>query len=321
MMMAEVGCAGILVADTFCGPMEHFPDEGQLLAVASLPTKAGGCAANVAIDLARQGFRVDIAGCVGRDASAKVLLTCLDEHSIGCERITCSEAYPTSKTIILLIAGQDRRYIHSFGANSDFTVAHIDRDWLAGLKVFYLGGLFLMPSFRADEFLDLLTFCRDKGVVSVVDVVVPQDDDVSEQLRPLLGLIDYFLPNDDEAAGITGAADPMEQLRVFRDWGANTVIISRGEKGVVAASKGRFWQAGVFDIPEVVDPSGCGDAFCAGVVSGILRDLDLPDTLRLASALGASATRAIGTTDGVCSAAEAAQFLARNNLDIQTGEL
>ena len=49
--MAEVGCAGILVADMFCGPMQALPREGQLLAIDAIEPGAGGCAANVAISL------------------------------------------------------------------------------------------------------------------------------------------------------------------------------------------------------------------------------------------------------------------------------
>ena len=74
----KVGCAGILVADTFCGPMPALPAEGELLAVASMPTRPGGCAANVAIDLAKQGVaEVEICGCVGRDAGGRMLVESL----------------------------------------------------------------------------------------------------------------------------------------------------------------------------------------------------------------------------------------------------
>ena len=44
-----VGCAGILVADTICGPLPEMPAEGSLVAVDDMPVKVGGCAANVAI--------------------------------------------------------------------------------------------------------------------------------------------------------------------------------------------------------------------------------------------------------------------------------
>ena len=115
--MPDVLCAGILVADTFCGPMAALPREGQLLAVEAMPVKAGGCAANVAIDLAKQGFSVEVAGCLGRDSSAKVVLDCLERFGVSCRRVAYSDGYPTSTTVILLVQGQDRRYIHSFGAN------------------------------------------------------------------------------------------------------------------------------------------------------------------------------------------------------------
>ena len=324
-MKTQVGCAGILVSDTFCGPMQELPREGQLLAVDSLPTKAGGCAANVAVDLARQDIAVDVVGCLGKDSSAQVLVSSLEQAGVGCSRIVYSNELPTSKTVILLVKGQDRRYIHSFGANAAFTVGHIDREWIKSLKVFYLGGLFLMPAFLPDEFIDLLTFCRRQGVITVVDVVIPQNAAskaaLPANLEPLLCAVDYFLPNDDEARAITGYSYPQEQLRTLLSWGANTVFITQGRRGVLAGKGKEFWQAGVYEIDPVVDPSGSGDAFAAGVVTGIMRSWDLPTTLRFASALGASAIRALGTTDGVFSTSQAETFLAAQRLDIQSGNL
>jgi len=69
--VATVGCAGILVAYMFCGPMSALPEPGQLLTVDDMPTSVGGCAANVAIDVARQGIDVEVAGCLGHDAAAE----------------------------------------------------------------------------------------------------------------------------------------------------------------------------------------------------------------------------------------------------------
>lgn len=320
--MTQVGCAGILVSDTFCGPIKEIPPEGQLLAVDSIPTKVGGCAANVAIDLAKQGIQVDVAGCLGTDPSAKVLISSLEENGVGCKHIVYSKEYPTSKTIILLVEGQDRRYIHSFGANAAFTVNHIQRDWIKNQQVFYLGGLFLMPSFLPKELLDLLLYCREQGVITVVDVVIPQNKAIpAETLRSLLKAVDYFLPNDDEACALTGLSDPMGQLHQLLQWGANTIMITRGRKGAVVGRGHQYLQAGTYPITPTIDPTGCGDAFSAGVVTGIVLGWDLPKILRYASALGASATRALGTTDGVFTRPEAEEYMKNNDLEIQCGEL
>jgi len=319
-MMAQVGCAGILVSDTFCGPLRELPPEGQLIAVDSLPTKAGGCAANVAIGLAKQGITVDIAGCLGTDPSASVLLASLAEYGVGCERIVYSDTFPTSKTVILLVSGQDRRYIHAFGANQAFSVGQIDLAWVKGLKVLYIGGLFLMPAFHLDEFIGLLEYCRAEGVTSVVDVVIPQNIPLPANLEPLLRLTDYFIPNEDEALLLTGLADPRDQLRALLRNGANTVFVTLGRNGVLAGRGHRCWQAKTYPMPSV-DPSGSGDAFGAGVVLGALRGWDVPDTIRYASALGASAIRAIGTTDGVFTAPQAKEFLSTVSLELRETEI
>ncbi len=314
--MAGVGCAGILVADTFCGPMDSMPAEGSLVAIDAMPSYPGGCAANTAIDLAKQGIAVDVVGCVGNDAAASVLLDGLSNYGVGCEHIVRVDDAPTSRTVILLVKGQDRRYIHTFGANGLFEVKHIDRDWLANLDVFCLGGLFGMPRLNPAELLSLLKFCREKNVTTLVDVIVPQQQKDLSSLQALLPYVDYFLPNNDEAARITGQTDPVAQARALRDGGVGTVIVTQGSRGVLAANAEGMWRCGVYET-EGLDPSGCGDAFTAGVIVSILRGWDMPSTLRYAAALGASAMRAIGTTDGVFTGSQAETFIETHPLNVE----
>lgn len=314
--MSDILCAGILVADTFCGPMAALPHEGQLLAVESMPVHAGGCAANVAIGLAKQGFSVDVVGCMGRDSSAKVLLDCLGRFGVGCGRISYTDRYPTSTTVILLVQGQDRRYIHSFGANKAFTIEQIEPACLDGLKAFYLGGLFAMPGIRTGRCLDLLAACRRKGIATVLDVVLPHDFAGQADLKALLPHVDYFLPNDDEAKLITGLDDPAAQVRALLAMGAGTVVVTQGKAGALAGRGERLWRSGIYKM-DGIDPSGSGDAFAGGIVTGIVRGYDLPAMLQCASALGASATRAIGTTAGVFTVAELEAFLKDNPMAVR----
>ena len=57
----------------------------------------------------------------------------------------------TSQTLIVNVAGQDRRFIHTFGANAVFAPADIPLDRAAACKVLYLGGYLLMDGVRAEE--------------------------------------------------------------------------------------------------------------------------------------------------------------------------
>lgn len=312
---AKVGCAGILVADTFCGPMDDLPQEGQLLALDSLPSKAGGCAANVSIDLVRQGISVDVCGCLGKDPAAQVVLSGLIDNGVNCKNIVDSPTLPTSKTIILLVKGQDRRYIHSFGANASFSVSDLDLEWLKSLSVFYLGGLFLLPGVDPFELAKLLHICRSYGVTTVLDVVIPQNSVLPSDLSPLLQEVDYFLPNAEEAARITAENEPLAMFRRILSFGAKNVLITLGKYGVIAGNNDQCWQVGSYPV-ECIDPSGSGDAFTAGVITAIIHGWDFPRLLKFASALGASAVRALGTTDGVFTSREAESFIQEHQLNL-----
>ena len=318
--MCKVGCAGILVADIFCGPISELPREGELTAVDEMPLRPGGCAANVAIDLAKQDVEVEVLGCLGADSDAQMLRASLESSGVACDRLVQTSDYATSKTVVLLIEGQDRRFIHLFGANQAFTVDHIDRQWLKNLAVFYLGGLFAMPKVDPEELRDLLHFCRQHDVASVVDVVVSQDFSGQKQLENLLPYVDYFVPNDHEAGQITGQVDPIDQLRALQDWGAKAVIITKGGDGVVASEGNTYWECGTYDV-AVRDPSGAGDAFASGIIAGVLQQWTLPQILPYASVIGASSVRAVGTTTSVFTAEEASSFVNLNPMEITTGTL
>jgi sugar/nucleoside kinase (ribokinase family) len=313
--MAQIGCAGILVKDTFCGPFQALPRPGELVAVNAIRTKAGGCAANVAISLRKQNLGVDLVGCVGRDAAGEILVKELQAARVNCDQLVYTTKYPTSETVILLVEGEDRRYLHAFGANQAFTVQHIDREWLAELDVFYLGGLFAMPGIVSDELLALLAFSREQKVVTVVDVVLPTNFKRTSEIEKLLPYVDWFLPNDAEAAFLTGQTDPLKAILVFQSWGAHGLVVTMGERGAVGAFGNERWRCHAYPW-QTIDPSGAGDAFAGGLITGIAKAWDFAKSLRYASALGASATRTIGTTDGVLTNVQAEQLIAEQPVTI-----
>jgi sugar/nucleoside kinase (ribokinase family) len=231
MTMARIGCAGILVKDTFCGPLKTLPVPGELVAIEAFKTRVGGCAANVAIDLRKQSQTVELVGCIGQDAAGAYLVKELQAAQVNCDQLAYIEEHPTSETVILLVAGEDRRYLHSFGANRAFKVSDIHRDWIAALNLFYLGGLFAMPGIVADELIALLAFAREQKVITVVDVVLPTNFKRATEMERLLPHVDWFLPNDAEAAALTGKVDPLEAIQTFRRWGGHDIIVTLGDRG------------------------------------------------------------------------------------------
>jgi sugar/nucleoside kinase (ribokinase family) len=90
-----------------------------------------------------------------------------------------------------------------------------------------------------------------------------------------------------------------------------------GQRGALARRRDQVIRAGAYQV-DCVDESGAGDAFDAGFVTGLLEEWSLESTLRFASAMGASCTRALGCTEGVFHLHEAEAFVAQNPLDIRS---
>jgi len=136
------------------------------------------------------------------------------------------------------------------------------------------------------------------------------------RLATILPHVDVFLPNNHEAELITGESDPMRQAQIFRRMGAGTVVITMGSDGTVLVDRQTCMRAGVYPV-DYVDGSGGGDAFDAGYIYGLLNSLPVEDCLRVASALGASCVRAIGTTPGVFTRRECEAFMREHALKIE----
>src|SRR5205809_4585302 len=122
---AEVLGAGIMVADHVCAPIAHLPAAGELVMADNMLLTIGGCAANAAVDLAKMGVRAAVVGRVGADIFGKVVTEMLRTAGVDVSAITTSRTADTSQTLIVNVQGEDRRFIHTFGANAEFSAADI----------------------------------------------------------------------------------------------------------------------------------------------------------------------------------------------------
>jgi sugar/nucleoside kinase (ribokinase family) len=312
----DVLCAGIVVADHVCTPISHVPGPGELVLSDSMLLTIGGCAANAAVDLGKMGVAAAVVGRVGNDIWGRVVVELLAKEGIDGSLIGTSATAETSQTMIVNVKNEDRRFIHTFGANAEFSARDIPLERVERCRVLYLGGYLLMENVRADELALVFSAARKAGARTVLDVVTPGPGAYLDRLEKLLPHVDVFLPNNHEAELITGKKDPLAQAELFHALGAKTAVITLGGDGSVLVSDGVRLRAGVYDVP-FVDGSGGGDAFDAGYIYGLLNNFDTEDCLRVASSLGASCVRAVGTTPGVFTRKECEAFMKAQTLAIE----
>ncbi len=313
----SVVCAGILVADLFVPPLERIPTAGNLVVTEDFLVQPGGCAANTAISLAKLGVSVNISGKVGKDLFGDAIEQDLQNSGVGTNALCRSTTHGTSKTVILPVIGEDRRYIHTIGANADFTVEDISLPLAMQAQVFVLGGYCVLPGLDSRHMAPLLNAMRENSVRTVLDVVVPASANhpTLDDLRPILPFVDVFMPNIEEAAILTGEADSVKQAKLFLNAGSSIAIITRGENGALLMSAQETLEAPAFPV-KVVDVSGAGDAFVAGFIVGLLEQWTMADSLRFASLIGASACTQLGCTAGIFTRAEAEACLRSHPLPV-----
>lgn len=292
------------------------PAAGELVMTDGISLAIGGCASNIAVDLARLGRRSAVAGRVGDDLSGRVVRQALAAANVDTSWLLETPGVGTSSTLIINVRGEDRRFIHAAAANSVFDGSELTAELIRSARVLYLGGFLLMPRLLGEAAAKLFRMARESGVLTVLDVVIPDPQGGWDQLQTVLPFTDVFLPNVDEAWQLTGLDDPRCQAERFKEAGAGTVVVTCGREGAVLVDGRRTLRSGSFCV-EFVDGTGSGDAFAAGYIHGMLDDLPVERCLEIGSALGASCVRQPGATTGVFDKAELSAFLSTQKLAIE----
>ena len=141
----SVVCAGIVVADHLSTPISHFPAAGELVKADDLVLNIGGCATNAAVALSKLGIRSSVCGRVGDDVFGRYIADVLSGYDVDCRALTVDHGRSTSQSLIINVSGQDRRFIHSFGANAGLSAEDVRGALRPETKVLYVGGYLIMP--------------------------------------------------------------------------------------------------------------------------------------------------------------------------------
>jgi len=87
-----------------------------------------------------------------------------------------------------------------------------------------------------------------------------------EELRRTLAAVDILLINDAEARQLSGEWNVVKAARAIRAMGPRTLVIKKGEHGVLMFSEEGSFAAPAYPLEEVFDPTGAGDTFAGGFV-------------------------------------------------------
>lgn len=285
---------GVHVLDVHVRPVESIPSGSDGALVEQIRMSPAGTAGGTAVVLAKLGASVRGLGAVGADPLADVLRRLLGEYGIDVSGLTTRAEAQTSASVLPVRPNGDRPAWHCIGANGTYTADDVDLDAVAAADLLMFGG----PEFMGGESAaGVLSHARSSGTVTAVDLLAPGDPGMLEWIGPAWSHVDYFLPNDEQLLGLTGETDLASAARVMLAHGVGCVAVTCGGDGALVATADLVETVPAFDVP-VVDTTGCGDAFSAGFLTGVLSGRRPVEAARLGNATAAQVVQGLGSDHG-----------------------
>jgi sugar/nucleoside kinase (ribokinase family) len=285
---------GVHVLDVLVRPVEEIPEGqgGQL--VEEIKVTAAGSAGGAAINLAKLGATVRSAGAIGSDAAGQMLRSLLEADGVDTSLLVERDDAQTSASVLPIRPSGERPAFHVVGANANYGPGDVDADAVGAATHLHLGG----PEFMGgEEAAKILAPAREAGTVTSADVLAPGDPGLLEWIGPALEHLDYLLPNDEQVLGFTGADDLAEGCRALVERGVGCVVATCGADGAIAVDAEGETRAEAYEV-DVMDTTGCGDAFSAGFLRGVGLGRDRADAMALGNATAALVAGGLGSDFG-----------------------
>jgi ribokinase len=280
----------------------RLPHPGETLAGSTFAQVAGGKGGNQAVAAARLGAQVAMLGCVGADANGAQLRAGLEAEGIECAALETSPSAPTGVALIVVDDSSQNAIVIIAGSNGEVSPA---------------------------------TIARHEAVLAVADVVVCQLETPPQTVHAALatarrlgktvilnpapatgplpaewfGLIDYLIPNELEAATLTGMPvespeDAAEAAASLRRAGARNVLVTLGARGVHAALEDG--DGVLYAAPQVaaVDTTAAGDTFIGGLAAQLAQGATPDAAIRFAQRAAALSVMRAGAQTSIPTRAE-----------------
>jgi len=287
---------GVHVVDVLARPVTEIPAGQGGALVEQVRITPAGSAGGTAITLAKLGAEVESAGAIGTDALGDVLVMLLERFGVGTGLLVRRDDLQTSASVLPIRPDGSRPAFHVIGANASYGPGDVDWRALEGTTHLHLGAPEFMGGEKAAQ---ILARARELGMVTSADILAPGDQaaQILDWIAPAFAELDYLLPNDEQVLALSGADDLEAGCRVLVERGVGCVAATCGADGALIVDADGTERVPAFAI-EVVDTTGCGDAFSAGFLRGLALGRGRRDAAVLGCAAAALVAQGLGSDHG-----------------------
>ncbi|MFI0777083.1 carbohydrate kinase family protein [Streptomyces sp. NPDC021212] len=281
--MLDVLFAGEVFCDLVFGGIPHLPTPGTEVYADRFAVSAGGTATR-SVAAARLGLRTGIFGVIGTDPFGEHLAARLaTEDNLDLTWLRRDPAVHTPVTVAVP-QEHDRAFLtyQEEGARRP----EVWEGELPDVRFLHLGVGGPLPDWAAG--------LRARGTRVVGGVGWDPTGHWSPELLTRLAEVDVFICNAVEAMSYTRTGTVEEAVKILADHVPDVVVTDGGRGAVgVDGGTGELVRASAPRV-EAVDPTGAGDVFTAGLITGLHHGWSLPTRLRYAGLCAALSVRSLG---------------------------
>jgi ribokinase len=279
----------------------RLPLAGETLAGHTFAQVPGGKGGNQAVAAARLGAYVAMIGRVGADSNGASLRDGLQAEGIDCRALATCETTPTGVALISVDEAGRNSIVIVAGSNGELTPGDIaiHEATLAGADVIVCQ--LETPPATVEAALAAGRRLGKTVILNPAPAVGPLPD-------AWLALVDYLIPNEIEAAALTGMPigspeQAAEAAQALRDRGGRNVLITLGASGVLAALDSG---ATHFEAPRVaaIDTTAAGDTFIGAFAAQLARRVPVETAVRFAQRAAALSVTREGAQPSIPTLAE-----------------
>ncbi|MDE2384360.1 MAG: 5-dehydro-2-deoxygluconokinase [Alphaproteobacteria bacterium] len=275
----------------------------------------GGSAANIAVAISRQGGACSLFGAVSDDAVGRFTLKALAGYGVDTRHVRTVGGEARNTLAVVETRNENCQSVIYRNGAADFEVTAADA---AAIDYGALGAVIVTGTALAREpsrsaNMKVLQLARQVGVAIVMDVDYrPYSWASQAEAQDVCGraaaLCDIIVGNDEEFAVLAGGEDSLAFAAQMAREAGRIAVHKMGGRGCVTFAGGQSIETPVFEV-KALKPTGAGDGFMGGLMSGLAAGAPLPGALRRGAATAAMVVTRVGCAPAMPDADEVQAFL------------
>ncbi|RLI12665.1 sugar kinase [Candidatus Bathyarchaeota archaeon] len=291
-MKLDVICFGALNVDKLykVDKIASADEESEILDFKEAP---GGSAANTAVGLARLGVKTGFIGKVARDREGEMLMRSFIEEGVNTDGIVVA-SHGRSGVVIGFVdeAGERALYVDP-GVNDSLSLEEIDMDYTSQAGLLHLSSFIGESSFNVQK--EIVKMLSDIPVTIDPGMIYARKG--LAELKPLIERCLALFPNEHEVRILTGK-NYVEGSQILLKEGVKIVAVKLGSRGCYVTDGKEQHVIEPFRV-KVVDSTGAGDAFCAGFIYGLMKNMSLRECGILGNFVASRTLMKMGARNGL----------------------